>query len=73
MKEILKFRFEYFTTPLFATLLYLGVKMIGLSDIWSILFNLVVLLEIPICFLGTRYARRLLYDVWYGEAEYEDQ
>lgn len=69
MKEVLKFRFEYFTTPLFITLVYLSIKMVGFYDIWGYLFNLVAILEVPVCYFGTKYSRRLLYNVWYGEED----
>ena len=72
MKEFLNFRYEYFTTPLFITLVYLSITMIGFNDLKSWIFNIVAILEVPLCFIGTRYTRRLLYNVFYGDVEYED-
>ncbi|MBQ1551527.1 MAG: hypothetical protein IIZ67_05425 [Bacilli bacterium] len=73
MKRFLKsFRIEILTTILFIELFILSVYYVGVDSVLGVLFNLVVLLEIPVCYFGTRKVRKLLYDVFYGEVEYED-
>ena len=69
MKEVLKFRFEYFTTVLFITVTLLSYQYVGFDSMIGIMFNFIATLEIPVCYFGTRYARRLLYNTWYGDSD----
>lgn len=75
LREILLFRIEYFITPLFVELLVLSIKYAGFYDIRAILLDLVLFIQIPMCFLGFRTGRRMLYKVLIGKVsvnDYED-
>lgn len=72
IREILNFRSEYFITVLFITLFICSLNVVGLSDLKCILFNFMLLLTIPSSFIGVRYSRRLIYEVWKEELKDED-
>lgn len=72
MKDLLKIKFEILITPLFITLLIMSIKYVGFFTIRDIAFNTVVLISIPLVYIGVRKSRRLIYYVWYGE-ENEDK
>lgn len=73
LSDILRFRYEYFITPLFLVLLIFSFKYIGFTDFRNITFNICLLIEIPSCFYGLRIARKVLYKVYIGkEIEHED-
>lgn len=72
IKEILNFRSEYFITVLFITLFILSLKVVGLSELKNVIFNFVLLLTIPFSFIGIRFSRRLIYEVWKEELKDED-
>lgn len=67
MKDLLKIKFEILITPLFITLLIMSIKYVGFFTIRDIAFNTVVLISIPLVYIGIRKTRRLIYIVWYGE------
>lgn len=67
-----QFRIELFITALFITLGILTIKYIGFGGLKETIFTLVVLLEIPVSYLGSKWCRKLFYDLLRGRAEYED-
>lgn len=73
LKEVLKFRFEYFITPLFITLFILSLIYIGFNNIWNIGFNICLMIQIPLVFIGLRIARKMLYLVLIGKVNYENK
>ena len=67
MKDLLKIKFEILITPLFITLLIMSIKYVGFFTIRDIAFNTILLISIPLVYIGIRKSRRLIYIVWYGE------
>ena len=72
MKDILRIKFELLVTPLFITLLVMSIKYVGFLTIRDIIFNVVLIISIPLVYIGIRKSRKLIYYVWYGE-EYENK
>lgn len=73
IKGILSFRIEYFITPYFVVMLILSLKYVGFTNFRNIIFNILLIIEIPVCFFGLMFARRMLYKAYIGkEIEYED-
>lgn len=67
MKDLLRIKFELLVTPLFITLLFMSIKYVGFMTLRDIIFNVVLLISIPLVYIGVRKSRRLIYYVWYGE------
>ena len=67
-----QFRIELFTTALFITLGVLAIVKVGFTGIKETIFTLIVLLEIPVSYIGFRYCRKFFYDLLRGRADYED-
>ena len=72
MKIEHEFRIELFVTVLFVTLGVLAIKEIGFTGVKETIFTVIVLLEIPVAYFGSRQVRRLFYSLLRGRAEYED-
>lgn len=72
MKIEHEFRIELFVTALFVTLGVLAIIKIGFNGIKEFIFTTVVLLEIPVAYFGTKWCRKLFYDLLRGKADYED-
>ena len=71
--SILRFRFELFITPLFIVMLILSFIYIGFTDFRNIIFNVMLIIEVPLAFYGIKFARQMLYKVYIGKAiDYED-
>lgn len=72
MKIEHEFRIELLITPLFITLGILSIIYIGFSGIKETIFTIVVLLEIPVAYIGFKWVRKFFYSLLRGRAEYED-
>ena len=67
-----QFRIELFITALFITLAILCIKEIGFTGIKESIFTSVVILEVPVVYLGSKWVRKLFYSLLRGYGEYED-
>lgn len=67
-----QFRIELFITALFITLGVLAIINVGFGGIKEAIFTSVVLLEIPVAYIGSKWCRKFFYDLLRGRAEYED-
>jgi hypothetical protein len=67
MKDLLRIKFELLVTPLFITLLVMSIKYVGFMTIRDIIFNVVLIISIPLVYISIRKSRKLIYYVWYGE------
>lgn len=67
-----QFRIELFVTALFVTLAVLSIVKIGFTGVKETIFNIVIVLEIPAAYLGTKICRKFFYDLLRGRANYED-
>lgn len=67
LKDIFNFRIEYFVTPLFILLLILSIKYVGFDEGLNIIFNILLLIQIPLCFIGLRICRKMLYRLYIGK------
>lgn len=72
MKYKHEFRIELFITALFITLAVLSIVKIGFTGIKETIFNIIIILEIPVAYFGSKVARKLFYQVLRGYGEYED-
>lgn len=72
MKTEYQFKIEIFVTILFITLAILSIVKIGFTGVKETIFNIIIILEIPVAYFGTKTARKLLYSVIRGYGEYED-
>lgn len=72
MKIEHEFRIELFITALFITLGVLAIINVGFTGIKESIFTIIVLLEIPVAYFGSRTARKLFYQVLRGYGKYED-
>lgn len=72
MKTILRVKWELLTTPIFITLFILSLTFVGIHNIREVLFTICIFLEIPLCYIGTKVVRTMIYKVWIGKCEYED-
>lgn len=72
MKIEHEFRIELFITALFLTLAILAIIKIGFTGIKESIFTIVIILEVPVAYFGSRTARKLFYQVLRGYGEYED-
>ena len=67
MKDLLKIKFELLVTPLFITLLVMSIKYVGFMTVRDIIFNVILIISIPLVYISIRKSRKLIYYVWYGE------
>lgn len=67
-----EFRIEIFVTVLFLTLAILTIKEIGFTGVKESIFTIIVILEVPAAYYGSKTARKLFYSVLRGYGEYED-
>lgn len=67
MKDLLRIKFELLVTPLFVTLLVMSIKYVGFMTVRDIIFNVVLIISIPLVYISIRKSRKLIYYVWYGE------
>ena len=67
MKDLLRIKFELLVTPLFITLLVMSIKYVGFMTLRDIIFNVVLIISIPLVYISIRKSRKLIYYVWYGE------
>lgn len=67
MKDLLRIKFELLVTPLFITLLVMSIKYVGFMTVRDIIFNVVLIISIPLVYISIRKSRKLIYYVWYGE------
>lgn len=67
-----QFRIELFITALFITLGVLAIKYIGFTGLKETIFTLVILLEIPVAYYGSKTCRKMFYDLLRGTGKYED-
>ena len=72
MKIEHEFRIELFVTALFVTLAILSIKEIGFTGLKETIFNIIIILEIPVAYLGSKWCRKFFYSLLRGKAEYED-
>ena len=72
MKIEHEFRIELFVTVLFITLAVLAIINIGFSGVKETIFNIVIILEIPAAYIGSKICRKFFYSLLRGRAEYED-
>ena len=67
MKDLLRINFELLVTPLFITLLVMSIKYVGFITLRDIIFNVMLIISIPLVYISIRKSRKLIYYVWYGE------
>lgn len=67
MKDLLRIKFELLVTPLFITLLVMSIKYVGFMTVRDIIFNVILIISIPLVYISIRKSRKLIYYVWYGE------
>ena len=72
MKIEHEFKIEIFVAALFLTLAILTIKEIGFTGIKESIFTSVVILEVPVAYLGSKWVRKLFYSLLRGYGEYED-
>lgn len=72
MKIEHEFRIELFVTALFVTLAILSIKEIGFTGVKETIFNIIIILEIPVAYLGSKWVRKFFYSLLRGRAEYEN-
>lgn len=72
MKIEHEFRIELFVAALFLTLAIIAIKEIGFTGVRESIFTSVVILEVPIAYLGSKWVRKLFYSLIRGYGEYED-
>ena len=72
MKVEHEFRIELFVTVLFIVLAILTIKEIGFTGIKESIFTIIVILEIPVAYLGSKWVRKFFYSLIRGYGEYED-
>lgn len=72
MKIEHEFRLELFVTALFVTLAILAILEVGFTGVKETIFTLVVILEVPVAYFGSRTLRKLLYQLIRGKFDYED-
>ena len=72
MKIEHEFRIELFVTALFVTLGVLAIIKIGFSGIKEAIFTSIVLLEIPVAYIGSKWCRKFFYALLRGKGNYED-
>ena len=72
MKIEHEFKIEIFVAALFLTLAILCIKEIGFTGIKESIFTSVVILEVPVAYLGSKWVRKLFYSLIRGYGEYED-
>lgn len=72
MKIEHEFKIEIFVAALFLTLAILCIKEIGFTGIKESIFTSVVILEVPVAYLGSKWVRKLFYSLLRGYGEYED-
>ncbi len=72
MKIEHEFKIEIFVAALFVTLAILTIKEIGFTGIKESIFTIIVILEIPVSYLGSKWVRKLFYSLIRGYGEYED-
>jgi len=71
MKDLLRIKFELLVTPLFITLLVMSIKYVGFITLRDIIFNVMLIISIPLVYISIRKSRKLIYYVWYGERIWE--
>ena len=69
LKEVLKFRFEYFITVLVIVLFILSVIYVGFDEVCNIGFNICLFIMIPLTFYSIRLSRHMLYTVFIGKVK----
>ena len=67
-----QFRIELFVTALFITLAILSIVKIGFTGVKETIFNIIIILEIPVAYFGSRECRKIFYSLLRGRADYED-
>lgn len=72
MKTLLRVKFEIFTSTLFAVLFILAITKIGFIGVKETIFNIIIFLEIPACYIATKLIRINLYELLYGDYDNED-
>lgn len=72
IKDLLKIKWELLTTPLFITLFILDLVFVGTGGIKECIFATLIFLEIPLCYVGTKIVRSMIYKVWIGSNKYEN-
>ena len=72
MKIEHEFKIEIFVAALFLTLAILCIKEIGFTGVKESIFTSVVILEVPVAYLGSKWVRKLFYSLIRGYGEYED-
>lgn len=72
MKIEHEFRIELFVTALFVTLAILSIKEIGFIGVKETIFNIIIILEIPVAYFGSKWCRKFFYSMLRGRADYED-
>ena len=72
MKIEHEFKIELFVAALFLTLAIITIKEIGFTGVKESIFTSVVILEVPVAYLGSKWVRKLFYSLIRGYGEYED-
>ena len=72
MKDLLKIKWELLVTPLYITLFILALIYVGVTNLKETIFTGVMLLMVPMAYVGTKLVRTLIYEVWIGSNINED-
>lgn len=73
MKKEKQFKAEYIVTLLFIGLGIIAIKFIGFKGLYESIFTSVILLEIPVAYIGSKIARTTIYDLIRGRYDYENK
>lgn len=63
MKKGHEFKVEIFTTLLFLVIVIITIKEIGFTGVHERVFTLVTIIELPLVYFGSWYARKLTYQL----------
>lgn len=64
MEKILKIKFEIVITLFLIIMLIISITKIGIDSIEDYIFNIIVLVFIPITYYSIKLSRKILKEIW---------
>ena len=64
MRKILNIKFELILTILLIVILIISITKIGFESIEDYIFNILVLVFIPITYYSIKLSRKILKEIW---------
>lgn len=64
MEKILKIKFEIIITLFLLIMLIISITKIGIDSIEDYIFNIIVLVFIPITYYSIKLSRKILKEIW---------